>query len=278
MTNHARLIFSVPKPPSKLSTRDNPDETIAWVNKRLRELVTAFEQNPNTDPDLDLSTYMVIYSTIHECTVSTRDSDSASPGEKLYNGVADIIRSHCKDVRTGIMQSHSEATDKDLAVLEAYTREWKRHCKLAKLIAHNYRYVERHWIMREQDHGKPGVYKFQDLHSVLWREEVAIGSSLSGHASNVANDESESILEIAVRLCTREGFNPEEELGQQASDLLREVFRSFEEIGIKIGTWHATAEDRMLRPEIVAQHETLRSGLKVTVRVPLIETWSGRVR
>jgi hypothetical protein len=34
----------------------------------------------------------------------------------------------------------------------------------------------------------------------------------------------------------------------------------------------------MLRPEIVVQHKTLRSGLKITVRVPLVETWSGRVR
>ena len=93
-----------------------------------------------------------------------------------------------------------------------------------------------------------------------------------------ADYDSDSILDIAVRLCDREGFDPEEELGPQASDLLREVFESFEESGIRIGTWHATAEDRMLRPEIVAQHEILRSGLQITARVPVIETWSGRVR
>jgi len=277
MTNHARLVFTVPKPPSKQSTRDNPDETIAWINKRLRELVTAFEQNPNTDPDLDLSAYMVIYSTIHECTV-TKDHNGELPGKKLYDGLADIIRSHCKGLRTEILQSCSEAADKDLAIMERYVREWKRHCKLAKLIAHNYRYMDRHWVQHERSNNVPGVYPIEELHYVIWREEVAIGSSRSGQKSTIADDESESILDIAVRLCTREGFNPEEELGQQASDLLREAFRSFEEIGIKIGTWHATAEDRMLRPEIVAQHETLRSGLKVTVRVPLVETWSGRVR
>ena len=273
MTTHTRLVFSVPKPPSRQSTRDNPDETIAWINKRLRELVTAFEQNPNTDPDLDLSTYMVLYTTIHEC-INTKDHGGHFPGRKLYDGLSDIIRSHCTNLRTEILQSYSEATDRDLAMMERYAREWKRHCKLAKLIAHNYRYMDRHWVQHERSNNVPGVYPIQELHSIIWREEVAIGRTQPSQADH----DSDSILDIAARLCQREGFNPEEELGQQASDLLREVFKSFKEIGIRIGTWRATAEDRMLRPEVVAQHETLRSGLKITVRVPLIQTWSGRVR
>lgn len=270
MTNHARLVFSVPKPPSKWSTRDNPDETLAWINKRLSEMVTAFKQSGDENPSLDLGAYMVIYSTIHQYTVAGMNHNGESPAKWLYDGIATTIRSHCKDVRTEILQSHSLAADKDLAIMERYTREWKRHCNLAKLIAHNYRYMERHWIKREQDHGTSGVYTIQDLHSVIWREEVAIGRSQSGRESNAEDDDSESILDIAVTLCKREGLDPEEGLGEQASDLLRETFKSFEEIGIKIGTWHATAEDRMLRPRIVAQQETLRSGLKITVRVPLV--------
>jgi hypothetical protein len=278
MANHARLVFSVPKPPSKWSTRDNPDETLAWINKRLSEMVTAFKQSSDENPTLDLGAYMVTYSMIHQYTVSGMNHNDESPAKWLYEGIADTVRSHCKDVRTEIMQSQSEAADKDLAIMERYFRDWKRHCNLAKLIAHNYRYMERHWIKREQDHGTPGVYTIQDLHSVIWREEVVIGNSQSGRKSNVEDDGSESILDIAVRLCKKEGLDPEEGLGEQASDLLQETFKSFEEIGIKIGTWHATAEDRMLRPEIVAQQETLRSGLKITVRVPLNETWSGRVQ
>jgi hypothetical protein len=276
MTNHARLVFSVPKPPTKWSTRDNPDETLAWINKRLSEMVTAFKQSSDENPTLDLGAYMVIYSMIHQYTVAGMNHNGESPAKWLYDGIATTIRSHCKDIRTEVLQSHSRVTDKDLAIMERYTREWKRHCNLAKLIAHNYRYMERHWIKREQDHGTPGVYTIQDLHSVTWRGEVAIGSSQSGRKPNSEDDDSEIILDIAVRLCKREGLDPEEGLGEQASDLLRETFKSFEEIGIKIGTWHATAEDRMLRPEIVAQQETLRSGLKITVRVPLVETWSGR--
>ncbi|KAM0711068.1 hypothetical protein Q7P35_001807 [Cladosporium inversicolor] len=234
MPNHTRLIFSVPKPPSKQSTRDNPDETIAWINKRLRELVTAFEQNTDTEPVLDLGAYMVIYSTIHQCTVSTKDHDIDLPGKKLYFGLADIIRSHCRDLRTGILRSHSEAVDKDLAIMETYAREWKRHCKLAKLIAHNYRYMERHWIQRERSNDTPDAHPIQELHSILWREEVAIGRSQYGRKSSTENDDSDSILDIAIRLREREGVAPGEEVNQQASDLLREVFQSFEEIGIKI--------------------------------------------
>jgi hypothetical protein len=276
MANHARLNFSVPKPPSKHSTRDSPDETLSWINKRLSEMITAFKQNADENPVLDAGAYMVIYSTIHDCTVSKKDYGGEPPSKRLYSDLADILRSHCKDVRTEIMRSYSEAADKDSSVMETYTTEWKRHCKLAKLITHNYRYMERHWIMREQDAGKPGVYTIQDLHSVIWREEVAIGSSQSGRKPHAEDNDPESILDVAVRLSKREGFDPEEGLGEQASDLLQETFKSFEDIGIKIGTWHATAEDRMLRPEIVALNETLRSGLKITVRVPLVENWSGR--
>lgn len=240
--------------------------------------MTAFKQNTNENPVLDAGAYMVIYSTIHDCTVSPKDYGGEPPSKRLYDGLAEILRSHCKDVRTEILRSRSEAGDKDLAIMERYNREWKRHCRLAKLIAHNYRYMERHWIMREQDVGKPGVYTIQDLHSVIWREEVAIGSSQSGRKSNTEDDYPESILDIAVRLREKAGITPGEELSQPASDVLREVFRSFEEIGIRVGTWHATQEDRMLRPEIVAQHETLRSGLKITVRVPLGPTWNGHVQ
>ena len=265
--NHARLSFSVPKPPSKQSTRDNPDETLAWLNKRLRELLTAFKENTAEDPFLDLGAYMVMYSTIHQYTVSTKDHGGELPGKRLYNGLADIIRSHCKDLRSGILQSHSGAVDKESAILEMYVREWKRHCKLAKLIAHNYRYVERHWIMRELDERKSVVYKIQDLHSLIWREEVAIGSSQTGQTFETLNDDLESILDVAVRLREREGLRVGEELNQQASDLLREVFGSFEEIGVRIGTWHTTEQDRRLHPEIVSRNETLRSGLQITSRV-----------
>jgi len=233
-------------------------------------MIAAFKQNAAGNPALDLGAYMVIYSMIHQYTVSTKDHIGDDPRKRLYDGVAHAVRSHCKDTRTEILQSHPCAADKDLAIMEAYARKWKRHCKLAKTIAHNYRYLERHWIAREQDHGKRDVYPLLDLHSLIWREEVAIGSSQSGQESNTDIDDFESILDIAVRLREREGFASGEELGQQASDLLGEVFASFEEVGIKIGTWHATEEDCILRPEVVAQHETLRSGLKITVLVPLI--------
>lgn len=271
MPNHAPLTFSVPKPPSKQSTRDNPDETQAWINKRLVGMITKFKKDTAENPDLGLAGYMVMYSTIHQYIVETRDHVGDDPEQRLYDGLAHAVRSHCKDVRTEMLQSHSSAADKDLAILEAYAREWRRHCKLAKIVAHNYRYLERHWITREQDYGKRDVYPLLDLHSLIWREEVAIGSSQSGQESTANIDDFESILDIAVRLREREGFAVGEELGQQASDLLREVFGSFEEVGIKIGTWHATEENRILYPEVAVQHETLRSGLKITVRVPLSE-------
>ena len=256
MPNHARLTFSVPKPPSKESTRENPDETLAWINKRLSELITAFEQNTDADPALDPGTYMVIYSIIHQYTVSTMDHGGELPGKRLYDSLEDMIRKHCKALRTEILQSQSEATDKDCAILEAYAREWKRHCHLAKLVANNYRYMDRHWVVRAIGDGKPGVYHIQDLHSLIWAEEVVIGSSQSGQHPDATNNDLESILDIVVRLCEREGFVSGQELGPQASDLLREFFGSFDKVGVRIGMRHATEEHRLLRPEVLARHET----------------------
>lgn len=103
MANHVRLSFSVPKPPSKQNTRDKPDETLAWINKRLCELVTALEQNTDVDPVLDPGAYMVIYSTIHQYITCTKDYNGESPGDKLYESLEDIIRSHCKDLRIEIL-------------------------------------------------------------------------------------------------------------------------------------------------------------------------------
>lgn len=274
MTSHARLSFSVPKPPTKHSTRDNPDETVTWVNKRLRGLLAAFkQQSADADPYLALDAYMVIYSTIHDVTVTKTEINGEPPAKKLYDDLAGIVRSHYKDLRIDILQSQAEAAiDQDVAIMQAYAREWKRYCKLGKMVAHNYRYLERHWVRREMDVApeekrKPGVHLFNDLLMIIWRDEVAIGNSQFGQSPNATNaDGLESILDVAVRLRDKEGLASGHESGPRASDTLREVFGSFDELKVSFGTSPNTRAYHRPQPEIVVKQEILRSGLEITVR------------
>lgn len=286
---NTRLRFTVPTPPTKQNTLDNPDETLAWLNKCLRELITAFKQldDVNASPALDPGAYMALYAAAHDYTLTRSSGDPNAASKRLYDDLADTIRSHCKGLRAELFQLHTRAAGYDVAVLESYVREWKRHNNLANFVARIYSYMDRHYakpaeseyLKHPRDQGKANVLSIQDLFCQIWGEEVVIGSSASAQDPAATNDELASIMEVAVRV--RDGnlsISSEQPSEPASKDLLQQVFDTFEAAGVKIGTWHATEEDRMLRPEIVAKHKTLRSGLKITSRVPLAPgngLWTG---
>lgn len=237
----------------------------------MHELISAFEQIDGEEPTLDRSAYLVIYSTIHDYSRCSPDSGRGRilPGEQAYHDLADILRSHCKNIRIKITQQHSEAADKDLAIMQTYAKECRRYGALAKLIAHLFGAVDRHWVTREVDEGKPGVYRIRDLHMRIWKDEVAIGNPRPDQDSDVAGTGFETILDIAMRLREMNDPTAGEDSGQQVADLLNEVFASFNEASIKtIGTWMPEQSHGLTPLDNVdpskLKHETLPSGLKVT--------------
>jgi hypothetical protein len=271
MANHTRISFSVPKPPSHTETRNNPNETLTWINKRVLELISSTKQTPNGEAStLDRTAYLVIYSTIHDLanSRSPQNQNGPSQGERLYCSLADILRKHCKHLRVKILQRHSDAADQDLAVLQTYAREFKRYRALAGLVAHLFRNLDRHWCKQMLDEGKPGVYQIWDLHLRIWKEEVVIGGGRSDQDAVSTGDGTESLLDVAMRLRERSDRTTGGNVDQALLDLIDEVFGSFDEASIIIaGTWVAershgagplhNVDSRFVRREI------LPSGLNI---------------
>jgi hypothetical protein len=273
MANHARISFSVPKPPSHTDTYNNPDETLAWINKRISEVISSPELSPTKEqPILDRTTYLVIYSTIHDLAARSRSpqhTPGPSQGERLYYSLADIIRNHCKHLRTTILQQrHPDAAavaDRDLAVLQSYVQEFKRYRALAGLFAHLFSNVDKHWCKQMLDEGKAGVYRIRDLLLRVWKEEVVIGG---GQTSESTMERVESLLDVLVRLRERGDWNTGGVVDQVLLDLIDEVFGSFDEAGVVVvGTWvaerfHGAGPLRDVDSRVV-KRASLSSGLEI---------------
>jgi hypothetical protein len=46
----------------------------------------------------------------------------------------------------------------DLALLQFYTKEWKRYTTGANYVNRLFAYLNRHWVKREKDEGRKGIY------------------------------------------------------------------------------------------------------------------------
>jgi hypothetical protein len=243
MANRTRISFSVPKPPSYTATCKNPEETLAWINKRVRELISSTKQIPNGEaPILDRTAYLVIYSTIHDLagSPSPQNQNGPSQGERLYYSLADTLRNHCKHLHIKILERCSDAVDQDLAVLQTYVREFKRYRVLADLIAHLFSNLDKHWCKQMLDEGKTGIYQIRDLHLRIWKEEVVIGGGRSDQDAVSTGDGTESLLDVAMRIRERSDRTTGGDVDQALLDLIDEVFGSFDEASIIIaGTWVA---------------------------------------
>jgi hypothetical protein len=271
MANRTRISFSVPKPPSYTATCKNPEETLAWINKRVRELISSTKQIPNGEaPTLDRTAYLVIYSTIHDLagSPSPQNQNGPSQGERLYYSLADTLRNHCKHLHIKILERCSDAVDQDLAVLQTYVREFKRYRVLADLIAHLFSNLDKHWCKQMLDEGKTGVYQIRDLHLRIWKEEVAIGSERSDQDVDFAEEGFRSLLDVAMRFREKGDRTTGGDVNQALLDLINEVFSSFDEASIVIvGTWvakrsHGAGPLHNVDPRSV-KREILPGGLKV---------------
>lgn len=174
MASHARIKFPVPKPPTRQNTRNDPDATLAWINKRVRELISTYSDQPaREEATLDPKTYLVIYTTISDYADAKRTD---LVGETLYHDLVKAVRAHCKDLRQEILRGTSETISGDTDILERLVEERKRFGALAKIIAHLYRYLDRHWVRQQLDQGKGNVYRILDVQEKIFKHDVIIGA------------------------------------------------------------------------------------------------------
>ncbi|KAG9048975.1 hypothetical protein FS837_011526 [Tulasnella sp. UAMH 9824] len=91
-------------------------------------------------------------------------SQPALSGLLLYNHLIEYFAAHLKGLR--------DASDnlQDEALLRYYTKEWDRYTTGASFINRLFSYLNRHWVQRERDEGRKGVYTVYTLALVQWKQ------------------------------------------------------------------------------------------------------------
>ncbi|KAL5501399.1 CDC53_2 [Sanghuangporus vaninii] len=85
-------------------------------------------------------------------------------GSDLYNKLTKYLIAHLKTVREGA----EPLVDEDL--LRYYAKEWDRYTTGANYINRLFTYLNRHWVKREKDEGRKGVYTVYTLALVQWKQ------------------------------------------------------------------------------------------------------------
>jgi hypothetical protein len=58
------------------------------------------------------------------------------------------------------------------SLVDFYIAEWARYCKMCVFISSAFKYDNRYWVNRVIHDKKRGVYKYEDVSLLLWRENI----------------------------------------------------------------------------------------------------------
>ncbi|KAM0722394.1 hypothetical protein Q7P37_001835 [Cladosporium fusiforme] len=230
MTSGPNIVLAVPKPPSKQQTDERPDETLAWIRSRICELMCASKTQANGAENLvvDHTTYSAIYSSIAGY-VCARSSDGSAQAVKVYRTLEDATRQYCEELRHEILGVASPRTpERDTSILRVYVKEWKRYCALARMNAHLFSYLDRHWIRRALDANRSGISSVWDLHMMSWRQGVVSGNDDSFRVKDRDQDILAALTRIRKRMPRTEGA----EYSEDVPDLVDEVASSMSKIAV----------------------------------------------
>ncbi|KIJ64473.1 hypothetical protein HYDPIDRAFT_111799 [Hydnomerulius pinastri MD-312] len=84
-------------------------------------------------------------------------------GSDLYNNLIRYFITHLKGLK------EQSDTLQDEALLRYYAAEWDRYTTGANYINRLFTYLNRHWVKRERDEGRKGVYPVYTLALVQWK-------------------------------------------------------------------------------------------------------------
>ena len=109
-------------------------------------------------------------------------------GGFLYESLQNYLKNHLVQVRQvflpfpfGVaytLEQASEGHTED-ALLQFYTREWKRYTSASTYIHHVFRYINRHWVRRELDEGHKHVYDVYTVRLVGISRSVMLSPSFA---------------------------------------------------------------------------------------------------
>ncbi|KAI0700014.1 Cullin-domain-containing protein [Cerioporus squamosus] len=156
--------YPMPPPNADLAT------TWAYLEEGVDHIMTKLQTG------VSYSKYMSLYTVSYNyCTSSkmhgTGDQGGAVGhrtganlmGSDLYNNLIKYFVNHLKTLRTA-----SDALQ-DEALLRYYAQEWDRYTTGANYINRLFTYLNRHWVKRERDEGRKGVYPVYTLALVQWK-------------------------------------------------------------------------------------------------------------
>ncbi|KAH9161142.1 Cullin-domain-containing protein [Lactarius sanguifluus] len=122
------------------------------------------------------SKYMSLYTVAYNyCTSSKMPSNASSEqsaagrsganlmGSDLYNNLIRYFVQHLRHLRDNSDSLQNEQ------LLKYYASEWDRYTTGANYINRLFTYLNRHWVKRERDEGRKGVYPVYTLALVQWR-------------------------------------------------------------------------------------------------------------
>jgi hypothetical protein len=193
-------VLQFPQPPSTNDTKSDPTATLAWLKINIATIYTAGRTTSTGEelPTLARGAYLDMYSTVHNyCMVTkaaprSQQKDFLTPGH-LYRGLRDAISAHCSEVRVHLVGSESSAgddVDGSRLMISNYLAQQERFTKLADLISHLLRSLDKDWIMREISEKKKNIHLIKDLHTVVWKNEilqVGVDSAEAACGSKIAS-------------------------------------------------------------------------------------------
>ncbi|KAI5251329.1 Cullin repeat-containing protein [Aureobasidium subglaciale] len=169
---------SDPQVPAFLQNKAiDPAATLSYIQDQISIIYGSARANQQDEHPLppDHDTYIKIYTAIWQYTIAGGNRSNAAhlAGAEIYRVLEREIRNYCIDIREVIFTA-SDDTDGNTPrkLLSGYVASYHRLANLSILMKNLMKYVERHWIRREIDEKKKNVYLIEDLHKLIWREEV----------------------------------------------------------------------------------------------------------